>query len=119
MSKINELFSNDAVESFGMALRFAIGKREYGGGEDYTSLVELEYVERIDQFVEVLRKFLMRYDAYSRRYEREHPGRIAFKPTEKDLDGLVALAEHYGVGTTCAALIAHSLVKADRRGEGE
>jgi len=117
MSKMHELFSHSAIESFGMALRFATGKREYGGGEDYTSLVELEYVEKMDQFLEVLKKFLARYDSYARRYEREHPGRMAFKPSAKDLDDLVALAEQYGVGTVSAALIAHALVRAERGGE--
>lgn len=118
MSKIHELFSHKAVESFGMALRFATRKREYGGGEDYASLVELEYVEKMDDFIEVLKRFLTRYDSYARRYEREK-NRPAFKPTEKDLDDLVFLAEAYGVGTVCAALIAHSLVRAEKVEEGE
>jgi len=110
MSKPYDLFSNEAVESFGKALRFAVGKRERGGGEDYTSLVELEYVETPTQFIEVIKKFLRRYDTYARRYEREHPGKAAFRPNEEELDELVNLAEDHGVRNVCSALIAHSLV---------
>jgi hypothetical protein len=118
MSGLHDLFTHRAVESFGMALRFAIGKRDYGGGEDYSSLVELEYAEKIDQFLEVLKKFLRRYDSYARRYEREHEGRTAYRPTEKDLDDLVALAEQKGVATVSAALIAHALVRVERAEKG-
>lgn len=98
-----------------MALRFAIRKRDEGGGEDYASLVELENVEKIDDFLDVLKKFLTRYDSYARRYERENPGKVAFKPTEEDLDELVSLTQSHGVRRVCAALIAHSLVRPERR----
>jgi len=111
MSKLYDLFSNPAVESFGRALRYAIWKREYGGGEDYASLIELEYVETPKQFVESLKKFLRRYDAYARRYEREK-GSPRFRPDDKELDELIRLAEEYGVRIVCSALIAHALVKA-------
>ena len=111
MSKLHELFLNPAVESFGAALRFAVGKREYGGGEDYTSLIEFEYAENMAQFINTLKKFLRRYDAYARRYERENPGKNAFRPNEKDLDELVKLAYEYGVRNVCAAIISHALVR--------
>jgi hypothetical protein len=114
MSKMHDLFSNSAVANFGAALRYAIGKREYGGAEDYTSLVELEYVEKMDQFIEVLKKFLRRYDSQTRRYERERPGKFAFKPSDKDLKDLIMLAESYGVKIVSAALIAHALVRPEK-----
>lgn len=114
MSKLHELFSNPAIEHFGMALRLAIGKREYGGCEDYASLVELDYVEKEDQFVIVLKKFLRRFDACARRYEREHPGRVSFKPNEKDLDEVMKLAQEYGVRLVCAALMSHALVRSEK-----
>lgn len=109
MSKLHEVFENPAVKSFGMALRLSV--RKY---EDYASLVELEYIEDMQQFVTVLKKFLRRYDSGARRYEREHPGKYAFRPTEKDLDSLVRLAEENGVDVICAALVAHALVKPER-----
>ncbi|MGC8850100.1 MAG: hypothetical protein ACP5QI_06470 [Candidatus Bathyarchaeia archaeon] len=106
-----ELFSNPAVEAFGTALRFAVGKREYGGGEDYASLIEFEYAENMAQSIDVLKKFLRRYDAYTRRYERENPGKIAFRPNEGNLDELVKLANEHGVRNVCAAIISHALVR--------
>ena len=118
MPNLHELFTNPAVESFGTALRFAIGKRkrsgeedEYSGGEDYASLIEFEYAEDMAQFINALKKFLRRYDAYARRYERENPGKTAFRPSEKDLDELVKLASEYGVKNVCAAIISHALVR--------
>ncbi|MEM1705139.1 MAG: hypothetical protein QXX33_04075 [Candidatus Hadarchaeales archaeon] len=92
-----------------MALRLSV--REC---EDYASLVELEHIEDIQQFVIALKKFLRRYDSGARRYEREHPGKYAFRPTEKDLDNLVRLAEENGVDVICAALVAHALVKPEK-----
>lgn len=114
MSKLRELFSNPTIEHFGMALRIAIGKEEYGGCEDYASLVELDYVEKEDQFVIALKKFLRRFDSCARRYEREHPGRFAFKPNEKDLDEVVKLVQEYGVRLVCAALMSHALVRSEK-----
>ena len=77
MSKVYELFENPAVKNFGMALRLGVTQHE-----DYASLVELEYVENMQQFVTALKKFLRRYDSGARRYEREHLGKHAFRPTE-------------------------------------
>jgi hypothetical protein len=111
MSKLHELFSNPAVESFGTALRFAVGKREYGGGEDYASLIEFEYAENMAQFIDTLKKFLRRYDAYARRYEHDNPGKTAFRPNEKTLDELVRLANEHGVRNVCATIISHALVR--------
>ncbi len=109
MSKLHELFSNPAIESFGKALRIAVGINE-----DYASLVELDYVEKEEEFVIALKKFLRRLDAGARRYERKHPGKYAFRPNEKDLDEVVRLAQEYGVRLVCAALMSHALVSQEK-----
>ncbi|MEM2099705.1 MAG: hypothetical protein QXU99_08235 [Candidatus Bathyarchaeia archaeon] len=119
MSKLHELYANSAIEHFGTALRIAIGKRDYGGCEDYASLVELDYVEKEEQFIIVLKKFLRRFDACARRWEREHPGRSSFKPSEKDLDEVVKLAQEYGVRVVCAAIMSHALVYSEKGEKGQ
>jgi len=109
MSKLHELFSNSSIESFGKALRIAVGINE-----DYASLVELDYVEKEEEFVIALKKFLRRLDANARKYEREHPGKFSFKPDERDLDEIVKLAEEYGVRLVCAAIMSHALVRQEK-----
>jgi hypothetical protein len=109
MSKLHELFSNPAIESFGKALRIAVGINE-----DYASLVELDYVEKEEEFVIALKKFLRRLDAGARRYERKHPSKFAFKPNEKDLDEVIKLAQEYGIRIVCAALMSHALVRPEK-----
>jgi hypothetical protein len=114
MSKLHELFSNPAIESFGKALRIAVGINQ-----DYASLIELDYAEKEGEFVMVLKKFLRRLDAGARRYEREHPGMFAFRPNEKDLDEVVRLAQEYGVRLVCAALMSHALVRSEKGEKSE
>ena len=109
MSTLHELFSNPSIENFGKALRIAVGMND-----DYSSLVELDYVEKEDEFVLVLKKFLRRFDASARKYEREHPGKYSFKPNEKDLDELVKLVHEYGVKLVCAAIMSHALVRQEK-----
>jgi len=113
MSKLHDLFSNPSIENFGKALRIAVGINE-----DYASLVELDYVEKEEEFVTTLKKFLRRLDAGARRYEREHPGKFAFKPNEKDLDEVVRLSQEYGVRLVCSAIMSHALVRSEK-GEKE
>jgi hypothetical protein len=113
MSKLHELFSNFAIESFGKALQIAVRINQ-----DYASLIELDYVEKEEEFVTTLKKFLRRLDANARRYERAHPGKYAFKPDEKDLDEVVKLAQENGVRLVCAAIISHALVHSEK-GEKE
>jgi hypothetical protein len=107
MSKLYDLYSNSSVESFGKALRIAIRENE-----DYSSLVELDYVEKEEDFALVLKKFLRRLDANSRRYERLNPGKYSFKPSESDLDEVIKLAQEGGVRIVCAAIMSHALVRA-------
>jgi len=113
MSKLHELFSNSSIESFGKALRIAVGINE-----DYASLIELDYAEKEEELVNALKKFLRRLDAGARRYEREHPNKFAFKPDEKNLDEIMKLAQEYGVRLVCAAIISHALVRMEK-GEKE
>jgi len=105
--KLSEIFLNEGIKDFGSALRKAV--RE---GEDYASLVELEYVETPEEFAETLKKFLRRYESYAKRYKRK-------RPEEKSLDDLVNLVDKYGVRPVRAALIAHALVKSSRPEEEE
>ncbi len=105
---LSEVFSHDGVKAFGKALRFALQK---DGGQDYASLVELEYVERKEDLAEVLKKFLRRYETHARKREREN--KLTFRPTTIDLESLMALADapNVGVRPVRAAIIAHALVK--------
>ena len=96
--------------SFGKALRISIAKREYHGYEDYASLIELEYAEKPDEFIESLKKFLRRYDSNIKRYERE-TGRTGFKPNEGSLIDLMQLVDKYGVRNVSSAIITHALVR--------
>ncbi|RLI43965.1 hypothetical protein DRO69_08440 [Candidatus Bathyarchaeota archaeon] len=92
MSKLYELFSNTAVESFGKALRTALTKNE-----DYASLIELDYAEKEEDFAIAIKKFLRRL------------GKEGYKPNERDLDEIMKLAQEYGVKLVCAAVISHAL----------
>lgn len=109
MSKVNlsEIFTHPAVEDFGSALRKAIRDER---SQDYASLVELEYVETPEQFVEVIKKFLRRFETYAKRYRIK-------RPTEKSLDEMMYLVDTHGVRVVRAALISHALVKATREEE--
>lgn len=109
MSNLFNLYSNPSIENFGRALRIAVGINQ-----DYASLVELDYVEKEDEFVLVLKKFLRRLDVSSRRYERENPGRYSFKPNEQDLDEVIKLAQEFGVRVVCAAVMSHALVRQEK-----
>jgi len=107
--KMGDVFGNEAVKNFGSALRRALRI-----GEDYTSLVELEYVETHEQFVEVIKKFLRRYETIARRgYKGKELSRLA----ERDLEQLVSLVDEYGVKPVRAALISYALVKGEKEEE--
>lgn len=101
---LSEIFMNSAIKDFGSALRKAVRDKR---NQDYASLVELEYVETPDEFVEVIKKFLRRFDSYARRYNIK-------RPEEKSLEGLMDLVDKYGVRVVRAALIAHALVKSPK-----
>ncbi|HID93242.1 MAG TPA: hypothetical protein EYP60_04000 [bacterium (Candidatus Stahlbacteria)] len=105
---LGKIFGNESIEAFGAALRLAIRNND-----DYASMVELEYVEDKEEFAEVIKKFLRRYESQARRYEREKE-HGAFRPSDKHLDELMDLIDKYGVRIVRAALISHALVRFER-----
>jgi len=107
--KMGDVFGNEAVKNFGSALRRALRI-----GEDYTSLVELEYVETREQFVEVIKKFLRRYETIAR---KGYKGKELTRLGERDLEQLVNLVDEYGVKPVRAALISYALVKGEKEEE--
>jgi len=107
--KIGDVFGNEAVKNFGSALRRALRI-----GEDYASLVELEYVETQEQFVEIIKKFLRRYETIAR---RGYKGKELSRLGERDLEQLVNLVDKYGVKPVRSALISYALVKSEKEEE--
>jgi FPC/CPF motif-containing protein YcgG len=101
--KLSEIFLNDAIKDFGNALRKMIVI-----SKDYGTLVEIEYSETLEQFKEVLWKFLRKL--HTEKYK---------KPTEKNLEELIKLVDKFGVKQVRAALIAHALVKSSEEEGGE
>ena len=104
--KLGDIFGSEAAKNFGSALRRALRI-----GDDYASLVELEYVETKEQFVEVIKKFLRRYETIARKGYR---GRELSRLNERDLEELMSLVDTYGVKPIRAALISYALVKSER-----
>ncbi len=109
--KLGDIFGCESIKNFGAALRKMLRPPVEGGKEkwspDYASLVELEYVETKDQFVEVIKRFLRRYEVIARRHNLK-------RLDEKDLEGLMNLVDNYGVKPIKAALISYALVKSER-----
>lgn len=100
-----DVFGHEGIKAFGQALRFALRD------DDYASLVELEYVERKEDFAEVLKKFLRRYESRARQREKEN--KPTFRPTTDDLIGVMQLVDkpQVGIRPVRAAIIAHALVR--------
>lgn len=111
---LSEVFTNEGVRAFGQALRFALRDDKT---PDFASLVELEYVERKEDFADVLKKFLRRYETLARR--REELGMPTFHPNQAHLEDLMALVDKSGVGVrpVRAALIAHALVYSPKKNQ--
>lgn len=105
--KLSDIFLSEGIKDFGSALRKAVIE-----GKDYASLVELEYVETPEEFAEIMKKFLRRYESYAKRYIRK-------RPEEKSLDEIINLVDKYGVKPVRSALIAHALVKSSKFEEEE
>ncbi|MEW6571783.1 MAG: hypothetical protein AB1390_11550 [Nitrospirota bacterium] len=118
MLKLEEIYTNPAVESFGKAFRFAIrpakeDEERLGISADYASLIELENSETPEAFSEVIKKFLRRYESNNVK-KREAAGKPVFRISENDLKGLMALVDNLGpngIRLVRAALISHALVK--------
>lgn len=104
--KLGDVFGCDAVKNFGAALRKALRI-----GNDYASLVELEYVETKEQFGEVIKKFLRRYETLAK---RGFKGKELSRLSEKDLEKLMEIVDKYGVKPVRAALISYALVKSEK-----
>ncbi len=121
MLKLEEIYTNTAVESFGKAFRFAIrpikeDEDKFGISADYASLIKLENSKTPEAFSEVIKKFLRRYESNNVN-KREAAGKSVFRISEKDLKGLMALVDslgHNGVWLVRAALISHALVRGVR-----
>lgn len=102
--KLGEVFKNEAVEDFGSALRRAVRMEDI---QDYASLVELEYVETKEDFVEMIKRFLRRYHTPAKKLHLTIP-------KEESLDTIMQLVDEYGVKIVRAALISHALVKSSK-----
>ena len=113
---LSEVFTNEAVRAFGRALRFALRDER---SPDFASLVELEYVERKEDFADTLKKFLRRYETHAR--QREQRNQPTFRPSQAHLEGLMELIDqpYIGVRPVRAALIAHALVYSTAKQEEE
>lgn len=108
--RLRNIFENEAVKNIGGALRRALRI-----GEDYRSLVELDYVETKEQFAEAIKKFLRRYESIDKRgYEGKELSRVV----EGDLEEIMKLVDEYGVKTVRAALISYALAKKEKEGGG-
>jgi len=105
MSASNELgqvFSHTAVREFGATLRRALRI-----GEDYASLLDLEFAETKEAFAEALKRFLRRFEGLARRKKLR-------RPTQESLEALVGLVDQHGVKVVRAALISHALVRGEQ-----
>ena len=109
MSKLAELFENEAVRDFGVALRKALRI-----GEDYSSLVELEYAETKEQFAEVIKRFLRRYETLAK---KGYKGKQLKRPREESLVELMRLVDEHGVKLVRSALISYALTTEESLGK--
>lgn len=108
---LGNIFGNEAVKNVGGALRKALRI-----GEDYSSLVELDYVETKEQFAEAIKKFLRRYEPIAKKgYEGKELSRVG----EVDLEEIMKLVDEYGVKIVRAALISYALSKKEKEEEEE
>jgi len=114
MLKISAIYRHPAVESFGRALREAIWDRKH---QDYATLVELESVDSVSRFSEIIQRFLHRLKTLHTRREREKQANVEkdektflpWTPNEEELDQLIELAEQE-LDVVRAALLSHALV---------
>lgn len=105
MSASNELgqvFSHTSVREFGATLRRALRI-----GDDYASLLDLEFAETKEAFAEALKRFLRRFEGLARRKKLR-------RPTQESLEALVGLVDQHGVKVVRAALISHALVRGEQ-----
>jgi hypothetical protein len=104
------VYTNEGIQAFGRALRFAIRDEK---SPDFASLVELEYVETKEDFADVIKKFLRRYETQAR--QREQRNQATFRPNQTHLEMLMTAVDNYNVRPVRAALIAHALVRSPKK----
>lgn len=107
---LSKVYTNEGVRAFGQALRFSLRDSQ---SPDFSTLVELEYVETKEGFADVITKFLRRYETQARR--REQRNQPVFHPNQTHLEALIGMIDQAGVRPVRAALIAHALVYNDRK----
>jgi hypothetical protein len=100
-----EIYDHPAVRAFGSALRAALREPDI---QDYASLIDLENVEREEDFAEAVRKFL-----------RRNHRRLDWLPDDEKLVQLMRLVDEKGVPQVRAALVSHALVFYPRKEEGK
>ena len=105
--KLATVYDNPAVQAFGKALHLNLR-----ADKDYASLADLEFAETPEQFGEVLKRFLRRYEVPAAKREREN--KSVFRPSDAHLRELAELADTVGVAPVRAALIAYALVWHER-----
>jgi len=105
--KLATVYNDAAVQAFGRALNLNLRN-----DSDYATLADLENAEKPDQFAEVLKRFLRRYEVPAAKRERE--GLPVFRPSDQHLRDITALVDEVGVRPVRAALIAYALVWHDR-----
>ncbi|MCX7704593.1 MAG: hypothetical protein N2234_10970 [Planctomycetota bacterium] len=101
MLKLSEIYSDDAVKEFGGRLRIAV--RMF---DDYATLTELENVEKQEEFAEVIKRFLRRFEVNAKKYKLRHP-------SDAQLEHLMKLAQE-NTRLVRAALISYALVKSEK-----
>jgi hypothetical protein len=110
--KLSEIFLNPAIKELGALFRNSIRPPSDLWAPDFSSLVELEYVETPEQFKELIWKFLRRYEVIARKHKLR-------RLSENSLDEIIKLIDKFGVKQVRAALIAHALVKSSEEEGGE
>lgn len=109
-----DLFNNQSIRNFADRLRISLGEISVKEDvkkkiKDYASLIELEYVETKEDFIEAIKKFLRRYTSILNQLEKEeiHLKKIS----ENDLIEIGKLVDQYGPKLVRAALISLALCK--------
>ncbi len=105
--KLSAVYDDESVQAFGRALNLNLRT-----DKDYASLADLEYAETPEQFGEVLKRFLRRYEVPAAKRERE--AKSVFRPSDEHLRHIAALVDQVGVAPVRAALIAYALVWHER-----
>lgn len=100
-NKLGQVYSDEALNDFGDALRKALRMEDI---QDYASLIELENAEKPEDFAEALKNFLRRYETHARRLSLK-------RPKQENLERLMQLVDEHGVRLVRTALISHALVK--------